>query len=209
MKDTFAYTYAIAACPAAATATAESTIKEIAVGKQDEAPVKGQQGFSMGAGEYKFATIGGGHASFKVLTTVGGKGEFLKWGWMKAKIMSTSHTLQPPSYKFPKPFKSSTQSNSSSRLSQPDNKPTKKTRPVADRTAAGKPREGKSPNIHPEIHAHAYDAVTSATTYEAMVKPYEVIVGEGQHEDAAGRVGRITDVSPAPEHGAAAAQQSC
>ena len=121
-RDTFAYTYAIAACPAAATATAESTIKEIAVGKQDEAPVKGQQGFSMGAGEYKFTTIGGGHASFKVLTTVGGKGEFLKWGWMKAKIMSTSHTLQPPAYKFPKPSKSSTQSNSSSRLSQPDNK---------------------------------------------------------------------------------------
>ena len=38
-KDSFAYTYATAACPAAAIATAEYTIKEITVGKQDKAPV--------------------------------------------------------------------------------------------------------------------------------------------------------------------------
>ena len=34
-KDSFAYTYATAACPATAIATAEFKIKEIAVGKQD------------------------------------------------------------------------------------------------------------------------------------------------------------------------------
>ena len=101
--------FATAACPAAATATAEFTIEEIAVGKQDKAPVWVQQGVAMGAEEDKFTTTGGGHASFEVLTTVGGKKEFLKWGCLTAIRSSPSHTFQPPAY-LPKPSKPSRKS---------------------------------------------------------------------------------------------------
>jgi len=195
-KDSFAYTYAAAACPAAAIATAETTIKEIAVGKQAEAPVKVQQGVTMGNEEYESITIGGGHASLEVLTTVGGKNEFLTWGCQQAKMIGAKNTLQPPAYKFPKPFKSSTQS--SSPRFPPSvkmvNQTNQEDQPCGRRTAAGKPREGISPNIHPEIDAHAYTAVScAATCYAAatvgdmtegvaMVMPYEVIVGEVQYE---------------------------